>query len=428
MSVEIEESGPVERKLRIEVPIAEVDAAFDRVYRRLQQQSRVRGFRPGKTPRSVLEKYFGEQAQGDVLESVIRESLGRALEESALPVIAEPQLSPDGVPKQGAPFIYQATVEIRPQIELRKVRGLSVARPALAEPDQDPVEAHLEELRQSHAALADEEPGTEVARGHVAIVHYHGKIDGETFQGGEGRDAELEIGSDRSLPGFEDALIGLRVGESREFDLDVPAEDQREQLAGKRVHFRVELAGLKRRVLAELDDEFAKDVSDFDTLEALRADLNRRIQEGRDNERKRLLQEALVDVLIQENPFPVPPSLVQRQLSSRVSRAVQQLRGRIPDETLRKMIEGWSEEWKPAAERAVRLAFLVNEIAAAENLSISDEEYDAQLREVSEESGRPIAAIQRQYRESGADEAVRQRLLEERVLELLLTEASLSDA
>jgi len=427
MSVEIEESGPVERRLRVEVSIAEVDAAFDRAYRRLQQRARVSGFRPGKTPRSVLERYFGEEAQGEVLDAIVRESLVKALEESELPVIGEPQLDPEGLPKQGCAFVYSATVEIRPEITLQTVRGLQIAAPRLPEPEQDPVEAHLEELRLAHATLLDCDEGTEAARGHVAILHFEGSIDGEPFEGGQGRDMELEIGSNQSLPGFEDALVGMRAGEERAFDLDLPEDVRNEDLAGKRVHFEVELAGLKRRELAELDDEFAKDVSDFDSLQAFRDDLSARVEARRQSERTRLLRDAVIDAAIAANPFPVPPSLVERRLSARVSRALQQLRGRVPDETLRPMVEGWTEEWRPLAERDVRLAFLVGEIARSEDLSVSDEDYEAHLSTLAEASGRPLGAVAKEYREAGIAEAVKNQLLEERVLELLEREAAITE-
>ena len=428
MNLEIEESGPVERRLRIEVPIAEVDAAFDRVYRKLQKKSRVRGFRPGKAPRSVMERYFSEQAQSDVFEVVVGESLRQALEESSLPIISEPKLEPEGLPKQGAAFAYQATVEIRPEIDLQKTRGLSVSAPAPPEPEQDPVEAHLEQLRFQHATLTDAEDGAQASQGHVAVVHYAGTIDGEPFPGGEGRDVEFEIGSGRSLPGFEEALVGLRVGEDKEFDLDVPEDDGREQIAGKQIHFRIELAALKRRELAPLDDEFAKDYSDFDTLDAWKADLGERVQKGREAEKTRRLREATVDAVIAANPFPVPPSLVEQRLSARMSQAVQRLRGRVPDDTLREMVQGWSEEWRPAAERDVRMSFLVGAIASAESFTISDEDYDARLREIAEDSGRPLASVQRECREHGISEAIRLGLLEDRVIDFLLAEATVSEA
>ena len=145
MSVQVEETGPVERCLRIDVPTAEVDAAFDAVYRALARTTRIRGFRPGRVPRSVLERMVGDRARAAVVERLLEESLPRAIEEADLAVVGEPRLRPESEPKQGSPFVYEATVEIRPPIELRKVRGLEVEKPRLPEPEEDPAERYLQD-------------------------------------------------------------------------------------------------------------------------------------------------------------------------------------------------------------------------------------------------------------------------------------------
>ena len=427
MNVETQETGAVERRLRIEIPTADVDAAFERVYRRLRQKARIPGFRPGKAPRTVLERYFGESAQSDTFEELVRQTLGQAIEDSRLAVVTEPRLSPQGLPKQGTPFVYEANIEIRPSIELKAVRGLEVERPTLPEPERDPVEAHLEELRMQHAAVVDEEPEAAIARGNIAIVHYEGRADGEPLPGGPRRDVEVEVGAGRALPGFEDELIGLRVGDHKSIELDIPAGDPREALAGKRIQLQVEIAGLKRRDLAPLDDEFAKDVSQqFETLDALRADLRERVERGRETERTRLLREAVIDAVVAANPFPVPPTLVERQLQRRVQRAHQSLHGQLPEEMIERTVADFRERWRTQAERDVRLSFLVDEIARAEGIQISDEDYDAHLRRAASESGRPLSTIQREYREHGVADAVRGGLRDERVIDFLVAEAKLS--
>jgi trigger factor len=427
MNVETQETGAVERRLRIEIPTADVDAAFERVYRRLRQRAKIPGFRPGKAPRTVLERYFGESAQSDAFEELVRQTLGQAIEDAQLAVVTEPRLSPQGLPKQGTPFIYEANVEIRPAIELKVVRGLEVKQPTLPEPERDPVEAHLEELRMQHASVVDEEPGTAIARGHIATVHYEGTAGGEPLPGGPRRDVEVEVGAGRALPGFEDELIGLRVGDHKDVELEIPAEDARESLAGKRVALHLEVAGLKRRDLAPLDDEFVKDISQqFETLDALRTDLRARVERGREAERTRLTREALIDAVVAANPFPVPPSLVERQLQRRIQRAHQNLHGQVPEEMIARTVEEFRERWQAQAERDVRLSFLVDEIARAEKIEVTDEDYDAHLRRAASESGRSLSQLQREYREHGVADAVRGGLRDERVIDFLLAEAKLS--
>jgi trigger factor len=427
MSVQVEETGPVERRLRIDIPTAEVDAAFDSVYRELARTTRVRGFRPGRAPRSVLERMLGERARAEVVERLVHESLPRAVNEADLAVVGEPRLRPEAEPKQGTPFVYEATVEIRPPIELRKVRGLEIERPVLPEPEEDPIDHYLEELRGSQAQLVAEPEGTLAARGHVAVLDYEGTCDGRPFEGGSGKEVALELGASRAVPGFEEHIEGMSVGTEREFDVEIPETYPGREVAGKQAHFNVRLVELKRKELPDLDDELAKDVSDFDSLEALREDLRAKVTASRDREMARLLRETVANKLVEENPFPVPPSLVERQLSSRLAQAVGALGREVPVDQVREAVEKWREEWRPQAEDQVRLALLVPDVAKAESIEVTDEDVEAALREIAQARNVKVTQLRREYRERGVLDGLRASVLEERVLEFLVAEATVSE-
>jgi trigger factor len=424
MNIEVQETGPVERKLRVEIPTADVDAAFDQAYGKLGRSARVRGFRQGHVPRAVLERTLGDRAREEVLERLVRESLPKAIEEASLTLLGEPVLRPDAQLKQGSPFVYEATVEIRPAIELKRVRGLEIERPEVPEPEEDPIERYLEELRSSHAQLIEEAEGAIAARGHVAVVDYEGTYDGRPFEGGSGQEVAVELGAGRAVSGFEEGIEGMTVGEERTFELELPAEYRVPEVAGRQVRFRVGLKGLKRKERPDLDDEFAKDVSEFDSLEALREDLRRRLGEGREHEARRLLREAAARKLIEENPFPVPPTLVERQLESRISRVISQLPGGVPPERMREIIDRGREEWRAQAEQEVRLSLLLPEIASDVGIEVSNEDVDAQLRPVAKERDVKLTQLRREYQEQGVLEGVRAALLEERVLEFVVSEAT----
>ncbi len=428
MNLNIDETGPVERRLRIEIPTVDVDAAFDNVYKELRGSARIPGFRRGKAPRSVLERYFGARAGAEVLEKLVRDSLMKALADSELDVISEPQLEPGEQPKLGSSYAYEATVEIRPTIELVKHRGLEVARPALPEPETDPVEAHLAELRESQAQVHEEEPGVVLGEGHLANISFVGRIDGEPFEGGSSESATFTVGSEQAIPGFDEQLQGLAVGAEHAFELEFPAEYQRDELAGKLARFEVKVLGIQRKELPELDDELAKDVSDLDTLEELRADVRRRVDEGRERQLEQMQREAVVDALIEANTFPLPPSLVERQLQSRLQRALGQLGNQLPREQLGGLIESWREEWRPLAERDVQLGLLVPEIAKAEAIEVTAEEVDERLAEIAKEQDRGTTEIRKAYKDGGVLPALEGALLEEKVVAFLVSEARLSDA
>ena len=426
MDVELEETGPIERKLSIEIPTAEVDAAFGAVYKRLQKAAKIPGFRPGKVPESVVQRYFGDQARAEAMESLVQTSLAQAIQERELAPITEPRLSAPEPPKEGAPYRYEVTIDIRPDIELKKVRGLELAAPELPEPKEDPVTQHLESLQKYHAQLVDEEPEVPAAAGHQAVINYDATVDGDPFEGGSAEETLVELGESRAIPGLEEQLEGMRAGEEKTFELTLPEQFPIEDVAGKQAEFAIKLVALKRRELPDLDDEFAKDVSEeFETLDALKADLQKRIDEGRERDRKEALRQGAVEAVIEANPFPIPESLVDRQLQQRIAQAAQQLQ-QLPGEDLGKMVEGWRAEWRPAAERDVRMAFLIPEIAKAEKLEAGDEAVDAQLERLAEQSGQPVAQVRSIYQEQGLLDSLRNRALEEQVVDFLVQEASVS--
>ncbi len=426
MATRVEETGPIERKLRVEVPTADVDAAFDAAYKRFGQKVRVKGFRPGKVPRTVVQRYFAEEVRGEVFERLVAETLPRALEQEKLDLVTEPRLLPGDRPAEGTPFAYETSLEIRPTIELSAYRGLAIERPRLPEPERDPVEEHLEELRRASAPLVEEPEGTRAALGHVVSVDFDATREGRSFEGGSARELLVELGSGRMIPGLEDALLGLAAGEQKRFTLTFPEDYGRAELAGQGADFEAKLSSVKRRDVPELDDEFAKDVSPFATLEELRADLRARVEHGREHERERLLRERVTQKLVDSNPFPVPQTLVERQLEARLRRGLEALRN-LPEPQLRSLLERWTEEWRPLAERDVRFAFLMQEIARVESLSVPEEEVDARLARIAAERGAAVGAVKREYREKGLLDALRNSMLEERVVALLIEQASLSD-
>jgi trigger factor len=429
MEVSVEETGPVERKLHVEIPTTDVDAAFSAYFHEMRRSAHIKGFRPGKAPREVLEKYFGERASSEVLERLVGESLGKAISDSNLDVLGEPRLRPGELPKPGTRFAYDAEVDVRPVIEIQKVRGLEVKRPVLPTPEQNPVEAHLEELRQRQAQVMDEESGVAAARGHVAVLDYVGKLDGQPFAGSTAREAQIELGGGRTFGGFEDNLVGMQVGDEKAFDVQMPDDHADETLKGKTVRFETKLVALKRREIPALDDEFAKDVSSFETLAELRADLERRVGEGRAADQKRLERAAVVEALLAANPFPIPSHLVESQVRQRIGRMLQQFgNARISREGLGELIERWSTELRPTVENEIKLALLAPVIAKAEAIEVSDAEVDEQLTRIAEANGQKVSELRREYRERGLLDALKAGILEQKAVEFALDAAKLSDA
>jgi trigger factor len=435
MELRVEESGPLSRTLRVEIPTADVDAAFDVVYEQLGRRAHLKGFRPGKAPRSVLERYFADEARGDVLERLVRDTLPKAVDEAALKLVTMPRVAPpEEAPRQGTPFSYEAHVELQPVIELKQVRGLPVPDVQLEEPEGDPVQNYLERSRSERAILHPVEAGTAAAAGHLAAFELHAQRADEPEPWLDGQERELVLGENGFLPGFDAQVLGMCEGDSREFEVELPTPARAKDAAGEgeepaqadgapaRATVRALLRSLRRRELPELDDEFAMDLSDFSTLEELRADLRVRYERGRDAERLRRREQLALDALIAANDSPVPQTLVEEQVERRLRSQFGNLRGfDHEDPQVRELLQQFAAQLRPLAEREVRAAFLFHQIAQAEKIEVSDEDVAARARELAAE--RAEAGKPRAKEGEGLRDALREQLLERRVFAFLLEHA-----
>ena len=419
------EESPVVHRLEIEVDATRVSRAFERAYRDLGKRARVRGFRPGKAPRSVLEKLYGASIREEIERLLVSESLPGAVEQSGLRPVTEPtidaqELTPD------APFQYAARIEVKPAIELPALEGLPAARPKVEIGDAD-VLGELETLRQRHAQLVEEPDATPAGDGHVLKVDFVGRIDGETFEGGSGRDVEVELGSERFLPGFAEQLAGATAGDEREVRVTFPADYGNEELAGKEAVFAVQVASVQRRDVPELDDEFAKDLGDFDDLAALRARVRDDLEAAHTRAADDALRRSLLDALLARSEFEVPAGLIERRLQSQLARAHRELEGQVPEEALHAQLNRWRESWRPEAERDVREALLLEAVASQQEIEVPDDEVEARLESMAEAQGVDAKRLRKAYREGELWEALRLQLQDEKALAHLRSVAKIEE-
>jgi trigger factor len=426
LRVTTREVSPVVRELEVEVDARHVRRAFDRAYRDLARHARVRGFRPGKAPRSVLEKLYGASLAEQIEQTLVSETLGDAVEQAGLELITEPAIEADR-PSAEDGFRYTARIEVKPRIALPETHGLPARRPAVEVDDAD-VERELEALRQRNAPVVEEPEGTPVAPGHTVQIDFVGRIDGKPFEGGSGRGVELEIGSGRFLPGFEEQLVGAVPGEDREVRVQFPDDYGNRQVAGKPAVFAVHVVAVKRRHVPELDDEFAKDLGDFDTLAELRERIRSDLVNAHLAEAQRALRRSLMDALIERTPFEVPPGLVTRELERQLDAARRRLEGSVPEAPLHAQLERWKEEWRDRAEREVREGLLLEAVAEAEAIGVDDAEVEARVEEVAQGQGTDAGTLRRAFGEANLQRALRAQLLDEKALDFLVREAKVEDA
>lgn len=426
IQAESSEDGPIGRRVEVRVAEERVDRAFDRAYRDLARTARVKGFRAGRVPRGVLERMYGASVAEQIEQTLIRETLGEAIEQSELEPVAAPEVD-SRPPRAGEDFTYVARVEVRPEIELPELEGLPARRPPAEVSDED-VTRELEALRVRSAPLVEEPDGTRAETGHILSVDFVGRVDGEVFEGGTGRNVELEIGSGRFVEGFEEQLVGAEAGDDSQVSIVFPDDYANEALAGKPAIFEVNVAEIKRRQLAVLDDEFAKDVGEFSSLEELRQRIRSDLQANLDARARSALHRSLLDALLERTDFQVPHGLVERQLERRLERAARQLQENLGGNALREELARLRREWRGAAEAEVKDQLLVDAVARSRKIEVPEAEIAPRVERMAQEQGVDVENLRRALGEGVPEAVAAGNLRDEKALDLLAALARIEES
>jgi trigger factor len=425
LCVSTTETSSVVTTLEVEVDAKRVRKAFDRAYRDLGRRVRVKGFRPGKAPRSVLEKLYGAAVAEEMQQTLVSETLPEAVDQSGVAPVSEPAIDA-GALEDGASFRYRASVEVRPEISLPDIKGLPARRPVVEVGVED-VEGELQGLRERRAPLLDEPEGTPAAPGHTLVIDYVGSIDGQPFDGGSAEGAIVELGTERFIPGFEEQLEGATAGEDREIRVSFPEDYGAAHLAGKEAVFAAHVVRVQRRDLPELDDAFAKELGEFETMADLRDRIRGDLLEARERGAKAELRRTLMDALIERTAFEIPPGMIERRLEQRLAMARQQLGSAMPEDELNQRLIEWRESWRPSAEREVRETLLLEAVARDEGCEVEDGEVEERVEQMARDQGIDPARLRQAYGERGMLDALRGQMVEDKALEFLVSEAKVEE-
>ena len=424
IQVEVTEESPILRVLSVTVAAVRVDRAFDRSYRKLRKEVRVKGFRPGKTPRSVLERMYGPSLPEEIERILVAETLPDAIELASLQPLAEPGIDA-APPEPSADFCYEARIELKPEIELPDTKGLPAKRPS-AEVGEDEVLVQLEQLRERTAPLVEQPEGRAAEDGDFVTIDFVGCVDGEPFEGGSAKGHEVELGSGRFVPGFEEQLVGARAGDDLQVEIDFPDDYGNETLAGKHAVFDVHVDAVKKREIPELDDEFAKD-RDFESLAELRDQIRSDLERERKRAADSVLRRTVMASLVEQTDFEVPPGIVERQLQHQIESFRREYENQVPPEVLQSQLVRMAEDGRDAAARRVREGFLLEAVAAAEKIEATDEDVDARLEEMANDRGMSPQQLRKIASEQGWREAIRSELVDQKALDFLAEGAEVEE-
>ncbi len=424
---QVKEISTVQRELSIVIPGDQVAKELDRAYRKLSQKVRLKGFRQGKVPRYVLEQYYKEQTEQDVLERIVGESYREAIESNKLTPVAPPEIQAQAELIPGMDFAYQATVEVKPAIELKKYKELELTKKAYTVADES-VQRELDTIRERFVKVVPVEDRDTIQQGDLVQCNWSGTVEGEHVRGLGGVSYVVEVGGGRFYPEAEQALVGKKLADGFEVEVTVPDDFRVEAARGKKALLSIRPEQIKRKEVPALDDELAKDVSDeFETLE----DLKKNIKEGLERQAaartKNEVRETALDVLIDENPFEVPNALVERHCEQLAADAL----SRLPEEQAQRI---WAvqrqrlmEDARPRALKQVRAGLLLEAITAKEDISVSEEDVDNHLKKIAEEAGQPLKTLKNLYKSGRRRDQLKDQLATEKALDIILANAKISE-
>jgi trigger factor len=426
-TVQMESLSDIKRKLQIAVAAAEVTAEVDRAYKNLGKRAKVKGFRPGKVPRSVLEMYYKKQVQEEVSEILVRRSLDEALREQRLTAVGFHWPEPLPPVIAGEDFRYQVEVEVPPDFAAEGYQGLTLEDPGAEVADEE-VEKRLDDIRQSNAMLSPLKEPRALREGDFVVLDYQGYFAGEELAEAKADNIYMELGSGKFNLDFEKNLLGLMPGAETRFTVDLPSDFFNPLVAGKTIDFQVKVHEVKEKAVPELDDAFAQSLGgDFQTAADLRQAVQEDIIKNRERERQGRLEDQALDQLIAAHPFEAPPALIrqEQELMLRDQLSFLQQQG-LNLEGLD--IENMLERNEAKAERRVRVRLIFDKIAAQENISVDAAEVDQELAGIAERSKRPAAEVRQFYQENNLLAGLERQLRDKKVMQLIVDAANLVPA
>ena len=387
MSLQVEKLEKNMAKLTIEVGAEELEKAIQSAYQKQKSKISIPGFRKGKVPRQIIEKMYGKEIfYEDAVNELIPDAYEKALDECEEDIVSSPQIDVTQI-EAGKPFIFTATVALKPEVKLGKYKGVKVDKADISVTD-DEINEVVERERDNNARniVVEDRP---VKDGDMTLIDFEGFVDGVAFEGGKGEDYPLTIGSGAFIPGFEEQLVGAELGKEVEVNVTFPEDYHSDDLKGKAAVFKCTVKEIKEKELPDVDDEFASEVSEFDTLAEYKESIKKDLEEKKAKEAKDAKEEAAIDAIIEASEMDIPDAMIETQQKQMVDEFAQRIsmQGLSMEQYLQFTGTNYNqmvEQVKPQAEKRIKSRLVLEAVAAAEKLEVTDEEYDKEIEVMAE--------------------------------------------
>lgn len=409
--------------LEVEVNAERVTEALDQAFKKVQKRANVPGFRKGKVPRQIFEAKYGvESLYQDAIDILLPEVYTQAVKDANIQPVDQPEVDVEQFGK-GQTFKFKAKVTVKPEAKLGEYKGLNIEKASVEVTEED-LNAELERIQQRQAELVIVDEDT-AKNGDTVVIDFEGFVDGEAFEGGKGERYNLELGSNSFIPGFEDQLVGLGTGDFKDVEVTFPEHYHAENLAGKPATFKVKVHEIKRKQLPVLDDEFAKDVSEFDTLEEYKADLTKQIQARKEREAEQAREAAVVEQVSANAEVEIPRSMIESEIQHMVKDLDNRLRMQGMDIDMFLTLSGQTiadlrEQMQKEADQRVKNNIVLEQVAKEEALTVSDDELNEELEKMAAAYQRSAEEIRTILEKNGNMENLREEALIRKTIKFLV--------
>ena len=387
MSVQVEKLEKNMAKLTVEVPAENVEKAIQGAYNKMKKSINIPGFRKGKAPRQLIEKMYGKEVfYNDAIDAMLPSAYSDAVEECGEEIVSHPQIDVVQI-ESGKPFVFTATVAVKPAVELGEYKGIQVEKAPIEVKDEE-IEAQITKEREANSRTVTVDDRA-VAQGYIVTLDFEGFVDGVAFEGGKGENYDLTIGSNTFIPGFEDQLVGAEIGKELDVNVTFPEEYGAKELAGKAAVFKCKVNGIKVKELPAVDDEFAQEVSEFDTLDEYKADIKAKLLKEKEDEAARAKEDAVIGKIIEGAKMEIPDAMVEYQTRQMLDEFAQRIQsqGISLDQYFQftgLTEEKYMEEMKPRALQNIQSRLVLEAVAQAENLVAEEADIEEEIKKMAD--------------------------------------------
>lgn len=398
--------------------------AIEKAFKKNVGQIAIPGFRKGKAPRQIVEKYYGSEIfYEDAVNIVLPDAYDKALEEQNIEAVAQPEIDVKSISKEDG-VVFTAKVTVKPDFELGQYKGVETKKITHRTTEKD-INAEIEKVRERNARQVNIEDRAAELKDTVTI-DFEGFCDGVAFDGGKGENFDLTLGSGQFIPGFEEQLVGKNIGEEVEVNVTFPEEYHSEELKGKDAMFKVKINAIKAQELPELDDEFAKDVSEFDTFEEYKADVTKKLKEQNKEKAKKELEDKILEIICENTEIDIPEAMFETAVENQIRDFAMQLsyQGLSIEQYAQytgQTLDAMKEQLRPGAEKQVKTSLILEKIAKVENIEVTDKEVDAELEKMAEQSKMKVEDVKKYV----SVENIKDSKKIEKTVEFLVKNASL---